>query len=57
MVQFAFSYSGMENAALAGLALINGADDGGGGLLRAAANVMSLCIRLIGLPAVPTGEC
>lgn len=56
-MQFAFSHSGMRNVALAGSALINGADSGGGELLSAAANVMSLCIRLIGLPAVFTGEC
>lgn len=57
MVQFAFSHFGMGNGALAGSALINGADSGGGEVLSAAANVMSLCIKLIGLPAVSTGEC
>lgn len=58
MVQFAFSHSGKENGlALAGSALTNGADSGGGEVWSAAANVMSLFIMLIGMPAVSTGEC
>lgn len=56
-MQFAFSHSGIGNVALAGSALINLVDSCGGEVLSAAANVMSLCIRLIGLQAVSTGEC